>query len=525
MNRLLFKLLFIEALRSLIIFISFGLNRKNTRGFFHGFCILKSTWRTSGLLPLTATFWILSLSNTVNAQKKIIVYPAPAGEILNSSYEIRAAGKSVDVYNVKIAAMDSVRRFKAVDDILHSADYYDNAAFCYFAIREKTQVTIKCKEIIRSVKVLPTSFGLQFKFHNHTIDFNISPGQNVTVETNGDIVHSLHIFANLIEKKPRANDPNIIYFGPGIHEVTSMVIGDNKTVYIAGGAIVKAVIGKHEKYSLEPNGLRNYLPTFILTGHNIKFAGQGIIDGSDCTTHARNLVKTFRANGVIISGIILINPSGWTMPIAQSDNVTVNNVKILGYRANSDGIDICNSRNILINNCFIRTNDDLIVVKTFEKQGLVNNIIVKKCILWNQLANALSLGAELRENVSNVFFSDCDIIHDTGREWSLRIFQCDSSNIKNIHFENLRIEQSRQCISLWIGKAGPSLEKGLGVINNVIFKNINIANNPLGMEIIGGDPNHEIKNISFTHILMAEHSLSRIDMRINPYSQNISFSP
>lgn len=47
----------------------------------------------------------------------------------------------------------------------------------------------------------------------------------------------------------------------------------------------------------------------------------------------------------------------------------VTNVKLLGYRANSDGIDICNSRNVTVQGCFVRTLDDLIVVKTDKGQG------------------------------------------------------------------------------------------------------------------------------------------------------------
>ena len=67
--------------------------------------------------------------------------------------------------------------------------------------------------------------------------------------------------------------------------------------------------------------------------------------------------------------MILRDSSTWTMPIRQSDRVTVKNVKLLGYRANSDGIDICNSRDVTVEDCFIRTLDDLIVVKTDRGQG------------------------------------------------------------------------------------------------------------------------------------------------------------
>jgi len=57
--------------------------------------------------------------------------------------------------------------------------------------------------------------------------------------------------------------------------------------------------------------------------------------------------------------------------------VTVKNVKLLGYRANSDGIDICNSRDVTVDGCFIRTLDDLIVVKSDQGQGEVRKVVAR----------------------------------------------------------------------------------------------------------------------------------------------------
>jgi polygalacturonase len=70
---------------------------------------------------------------------------------------------------------------------------------------------------------------------------------------------------------------------------------------------------------------------------------------------------------------------------------------------------------VLIENCFIGIDDDLVVVKADKGQGSSQNITVKNNILWNPVAHALSIGAEIREPVDNVLFTDCDIIHDQGR--------------------------------------------------------------------------------------------------------------
>jgi polygalacturonase len=196
-------------------------------------------------------------------------------------------------------------------------------------------------------------------------------------------VGALHLFANPPEAAaPRSDDPNVIYFGPGVHRVSGLRIGDGKTVYLAAGAVVKG--------TADGRG-----PVFALEGKNIVLRGRGVLDGGLCPTHSRHLLL-LRGKDITIEGVILRDSSVWTIPIRQSERVTVRNVKLLGYRANSDGIDICNSRDVRIEGCFIRTLDDLIVVKTDKGQGEAHGIVAKDCVLWNEVAHALSVGAERR---------------------------------------------------------------------------------------------------------------------------------
>ena len=459
------------------------------------------------------------------AKNIIKVYPSPVGEPLSKIYRVAVAGKTVPVYLAKIGAADNNRRFKAVDDLMHSAEYYDTAAFAYFDMEGSCIVQVAIDQTIRIAKILPLSANIKAKIYRNFILFKVSSPQNLTVEINGEWVKSLHIFINPIERNvPAPNDPNVIYFGPGIHEVSNLTVGDNKTVYIAGGAVVKAVIGKDEKYSFEPGGLRNYPPTFILAGNHIKFSGRGIIDASECTTHARSLLF-LKGSNITVEGVILRNSSGWTVPIFQSDSITIKNIKILGYRANSDGIDICNGRHITVDNCFIRTNDDLVAVKCWQGQGPANHIIVKNCVLWNQLAHALLVGPELREEVDDVLFTNCDIIHDQGREWSLRVFQSDSTLVNNIRFKNIRIEESHQLISLWIGKNASTYQKKSGKIQNVMFQDISASGTPLSVELTGGDDQHIINGVSFSNVKLNGTKLIKSNIHLNKFVQNVKISP
>ena len=75
--------------------------------------------------------------------------------------------------------------------------------------------------------------------------------------------------------------PTSSIYGPGIHEVGSLTVPSGKTVYVAGGAIVRGVIRPDEKFRISGySGLKTYAPTFTLKGEKIVFRGRGIVDGS-----------------------------------------------------------------------------------------------------------------------------------------------------------------------------------------------------------------------------------------------------
>ena len=436
----------------------------------------------------------------------------PAGEERSNAYTVRVEDRDIPVYAVKVAPADPARRWKAMDDKVRSAEYFDKAAFAYFDMREPVAVTVTCPEPITAAKILPGSFKIVPIIEGRQLTFSLAEPKPVTIEVNGNWVGALHLFANPPEAPaPRPDDPNVIYFGPGIHEVDGLTVRSGQTVYVAAGAVVKGTADRRA-------------PVFTLEGERIVLRGRGIIDGSLCPTHSRNLLLV-RGKDISVEGVIFRDSSVWTIPIRQSDRVTVKNVKLLGYRANSDGIDVCNSRDVTIEGCFIRTLDDLIVVKTDKGQGEARRIVAKKCVLWNEVAHALSVGAEIRENVDDVLFEDCDVIHDKGREWTLRVFHCDAARVSNVRFENIRIEESPRLISLWIGTFVWTRDRERGHIQGVTFKDICAVADPLRIELNGFDGSHAVSNVVFQNVQVNGRGLTEGDVKANAFVRNVSIGP
>lgn len=474
------------------------------------------------LISLIVVFILLASCKQIE-RKKYIIYQAPPGESLSETFKVFIENENLPVYKVKVAPRNQEDRWKAMDDKKNSAEFFDEAAFAYFDINDEVNITISTKEKIGSVKILPNTECITPNITNNSLSFKIDSPICLTIEINGDYVQSLHLFANSFEDDiPDPENPDVIYFGPGTHYISNLLVEDNKTVYIAGGAIIYGTIEPDEPYSIsEYSKLKSYSPTFLLKGRNITFKGRGIIDGSLCPTHSRNVLFV-EGSDINLKGIIIRDASHWTIPVRRSDRIHLDNLKLLGYRANSDGVDICNSRNVLVENCFIRTLDDLIVVKSFEGDGKTENIMVKKCVLWNEVAHALSIGAEIREDVDNVIFEDCDIIRDKGREWSLRVFQSDGGRVTNVSFDNIRIEETQRLISLWINESFWSRDKERGHIQGVKFTNISAKGNNLKIELLGYNQDHLVQDVFFKNITFNNRVILKEDIVSNGFVKNIN---
>jgi len=406
--------------------------------------------------------------------------------------------------------------------------------------------SLPCPEPVNSLKILPASFEIVPTVEGQSITFTLDEPKHVTVEVNGDWHESLHIFANPFEENvPDPDDPNVVYFGPGVHEVTSLTIGDSTTVYIAGGAVLRCVMDPGEE-SVELRGRSRNPPTFMLQGKNITLRGRGIIDQTDIPrSDRRYTIFVQHSEEVTVEGVIIHDPSHWTIPIQSTDNVHVDNIKIIGWRGNSDGVDISNSRDVLVENCFMRTLDDAVVIKSFEGRREVKNIHTRKCVVWNELAHSFSIGAEVRENVSNVLFEDCDVIHDVGRETALRLYHCDDAVISDVTFENIRIEEARRLISCWIGTTRWTKTEERGQIRDVTFRNITAVSAPIdttltgfqdgpdwkpyiirdhsSMELVGFDQDHIVEDVLFDNVMLDGKKVIRQQVIMNEFVKNVRF--
>lgn len=420
---------------------------------------------------------------------EVAVYPAPEGEALSTDYEVWADGKKVDVYTAR--TLDPPFAGKRWD-------YGGPYSFANFDMAGEVTVRITSNRSLRDTIIRPVSAGVTAKIEDdHTLTIQLDRPRKLSIEPEGR-KGPLLLFANPIEENaPKPDAEGVVYFGPGVHKPGKIEIGSGQTLYLAGGAVVKGGI--------------------IAQGDDIKICGRGILDGSDWEWRKGPTPTVIAIHGanVEVSGITIRGASHWTIVPRHSRNVTVRNVKLCNSRVqNDDGINPCNSQDVLITDCFIRSDDDCVAMKGLTLDGENNNverITVENCVLWCDRARIFLLGHESRADfMREVTLRNLDIIHFTmtpflfepGEEMRL-----EDVSIKDIrmHGEGQReFIRLRPVVNQYMRKQVP------GHVANVRFENVTITGQPgeYLVQLIGADGEHGVKNITFEKVSILEQPLT-----------------
>jgi len=442
------------------------------------------------------------------ARAMVVVYPAPEGETLSSDYHVQADGQDVDVYTTRV--LDAPFAGKQWD---YGGDY----SFANFDMAGTVTVRITSKQPLSDVVIRPTSFAIEPKLEDdHTMVLTLDKPRKISIEPDG-IKAPLLLFANPIQvDPPKPDGENVVYFGPGLVKPERIVLQSNQTLYLAGGAVVKAEV--------------------LVRGDNVRICGRGILDGSDWEWRKGpigNLIAIRDSANVQISGITLRGSSHWTIVPKSCRNVTVRNVKLCNSRVqNDDGINPCNSQNVLITDCFIRSDDDCIAMKGLDFQGddsNVEGIVVENCTLWCDRARIFLLGHESRAKfMRNITLRNLDIIHFTMTPF---LFEPgEDMRLENVVVENIRLHGrgQREFIRLRPVVNQYMRNKVPGHIRNITFSDITVEGKPgeYLVQVLGADAEHKVQDVTFKEVSILGSKLTADSkhVQIGEHTDNIRFA-
>ncbi|MFM7181418.1 MAG: glycosyl hydrolase family 28 protein [Verrucomicrobiales bacterium] len=429
-----------------------------------------------------------------------------------------------------------------------------------FGMAGPVDVAIKVVGSPKAVVVRPLSAGILARVEGDVVRFQLPRPMNLSVEMDGDLANPVFIFANpALTDIPDRNDPKVKFFEAGkIHEAGEILLRDGETLYLEGGAVVRAVVR-----SVGTSG--------------VSVRGAGILDAGT-RKQKINMLVLRECRDAVIENIILLDPLGWTMHLSASRNIRLRNTRVIGWRANSDGLDIEYSSDVQVDGCFWRTNDDCIAIKAIYPPGtkgvplaemidpetlggheiprvegsVMENINISNCVLWNDAGGqGFEIGFELRiDTIRGVTFKDSDIIHVV-KGGAFPIHNGDRARIENLLIENVRVENTDRVIDFHVGlsiysrdcpvpyrrsnpqrRAVPkehlparannpyqwfvpkmedvaNYEIGRGEVSNVVLRDVKVLGKPQSGSLLHGfSPNRAISGVTFENLVVDGRMIS-----------------
>lgn len=260
---------------------------------------------------------------------------------------------------------------------------------------------------------------------------------------------------------------------------------------------------------------------------NIKITGKGLIDGRGLKTNFPEkidgnlgdrpmLMRFINCQELHFLDVTFMNSASWCTHMIDCDNVRLQNVTIDSHvNINNDGFDLDGCRNVLIENCNIRSGDDAICLKSTTTR-LTENIIVRNTRAASHTA-AFKCGTSSRGGFKNISITDCDF--SDSRMGVIKLMVVDGGILEDIHISDIKMDNVEGPIFIRLGNRGRKYDvpteqvykkevesegAAVGSVKNITIRNIkaNVVGDNLSRNgiMISGIPGHLIENVLFENI-------------------------
>lgn len=203
-----------------------------------------------------------------------------------------------------------------------------------------------------------------------------------------------------------------LVFDVGRYLTGSISLKSDVTLHLKEGAVL---LGDLNPLNYEKHNWTALI--FALGQQNIAITGKGIINGqgqfvarneidlvgkgllNDPLNYGRVeatsrpvLIYFNQCTAISIKGVTLKNSSSWTQVYSHCRNLRIDSISVDSKAYwNNDGIDVLDSRDVVISNSFIDADDDGICLKSFDKNSRCEDIIITNCTVRSS-ANGIKFG-------------------------------------------------------------------------------------------------------------------------------------
>lgn len=296
---------------------------------------------------------------------------------------------------------------------------------------------------------------------------------------------------------------------------------------------------------------------------NISISGDGKIDGQGDHPNfqlgddsqsgvIRPVILYFKnAKNIKVSDISLYNSAYWVQKYEACDGITIRGLKVYSHsNFNNDGLDINGSKNVIISDCFIDTDDDALCFKSeVETYAVCENIVVNNCILRSN-CNGIKFGTGSMSGFQHVSISNCVVYkasEDNRRHWQKAhpwmgiasersvisgiALECvDGGEMKQISVSNIMMRDVQTPIFIRLGDRKRIFSDKISTLKDINISHIIATSESWLSSSITGIPESQIENVSISNIQITspggvnEYDLKKeVPENINSYPENRMF--
>lgn len=405
-----------------------------------------------------------------------------------------APSGEVTVYPFAVCDEKSELFFVRANDkevgVVHFTDYH----YAHFSFSGAVDIEVTAPEKIEKVDISPHSAKVNYTVSENKLTFTVTGGKekpdyyiikindlellnilcdppeenrpmpqgkniyNVTDEPynmdNSGKENITQKINTLIEEVGK-NGGGTIYFPPGVYKTAGrlLVKYDNIHIYLSGGAVIKC---SEDRKDYDSVAYTDFALVFEDTA-NCSLTGRGTLDASGSFLfnktpnsadgkypERRQVFIASRCKNFLLDGIFVKDGTTWTVQTWDCDDVLIRNVKVIdlkasaGYIVQNDGIDICGSRNVLVEKCFVMNVDDAFCSKSIGSASEVKNIVAANNVLFSNCAG-LKVGMQSWTRMYDVWMIDNDIV-EASRGFGVEQL-AGNAVMYDIHFINNNVEK------------------------------------------------------------------------------------
>lgn len=324
----------------------------------------------------------------------------------------------------------------------------------------------------------------------------------------------------------------------GVFMSGTIVLKNDVTLYLMEGAEIKASPeAKDYPDQITPEGKKvTWAVIVAINANRISLAGPGTINGNGAAPAFQlgddtapgykgvrpNIITMVGCKDIEILNVHLLNSPHWMETYVRCENLHMKGVQIYNHsNLNNDGIDI-DSKNVLIEDCNIDSDDDGICLKSDDPKIPCENVTIRNCTVASN-CNAMKFGTGSKSGFKNINISNITIhkaSQDLFRHWikgikfldqpvtvlsGIAIENVDGGYTDNVVINNVNMEDIQTPIFIRFGNRGSLRYKGTepyvpGHLRNVIISNITAVSHSKITSSITGFPGYDVENVQLNNI-------------------------